>query len=145
MNEKRFYKYFHDKKLVWTIKDLKDKKTIIFLENKKGNCEEIINLLNELVTECNQLKARNKFLEEFDGRTETFANLKEENEQLQAKLDFHLSLAETKIKNREKENEQLRQTIKEMQNDERLYANEIVQLNKEAKEVLNFKTLGGDY
>ena len=43
------------------------------------------------------------------------------------------------------ENEQLRQTIKEMQNDERLYANEIVQLNKEAKEVLNFKTLGGDY
>ena len=43
------------------------------------------------------------------------------------------------------ENEQLRQTIKEMQNDERLYANEIVKLNKEAKEVLNFKTLGGDY
>ena len=43
------------------------------------------------------------------------------------------------------ENEQLRQTIQEMQNDERLYANEIVKLNKEAKEVLNFKTLGGDY
>ena len=43
------------------------------------------------------------------------------------------------------ENEQLRQTIKEMQQDERLYANEIVKLNKEAKEVLDFKTLGGDY
>ena len=43
------------------------------------------------------------------------------------------------------ENEQLRQTIKEMQQDEQLYANEIVKLNKEAKEVLNFKTLGGDY
>ena len=43
------------------------------------------------------------------------------------------------------ENEQLRQTIKEMKSDERLYANEIVKLNKEAKEVLNFKNLGGDY
>ena len=43
------------------------------------------------------------------------------------------------------ENEQLRQTIKEMQQDERLYAKEIVKLNKEAKEVLNFKELGGDY
>ena len=44
-----------------------------------------------------------------------------------------------------KENEQLRQTIKEMQQDEQLYADEIVKLNKEAKEVLNFKELGGDY
>ena len=35
-----------------------------------------------------------------------------------------------------KENEQLRQTIEEMKSDERLYANEIVKLNKEAKEVL---------
>ena len=43
------------------------------------------------------------------------------------------------------ENEQLRKTIKEMQQDERLYAKEIVKLNKEAKEVLNFKELGGDY
>ena len=43
------------------------------------------------------------------------------------------------------ENEQLRQTIIEMQQDEELYANEIVKLNKEAKEVLNFKNLGGDY
>ena len=34
------------------------------------------------------------------------------------------------------ENEQLRQTIEEMKSDERLYANEIVKLNKEAKEVL---------
>ena len=36
----------------------------------------------------------------------------------------------------EEENRELRQTIEEMQNDERLYANEIVKLNKEAKEVL---------
>jgi len=50
------------------------------------------------------------------------------------------------------ENAKLRQEIKELQaqlrekeEDERLYANEIVKLNKEAKEVLDFKSLGGDY
>ena len=43
------------------------------------------------------------------------------------------------------ENRELRQTIKEMKSDEKLYADEIVKLNKEAKEVLNFKELGGDY
>jgi len=50
------------------------------------------------------------------------------------------------------ENAKLRQEIKELkaqlrekEEDERLYANEIVKLNKEAKEVLDFKSLGGDY
>ena len=50
-----------------------------------------------------------------------------------------------KLEALEEENEQLRQTIKEMQQDEQLYAQEIVKLNKEAKEVLEFKELGGDY
>ena len=50
-----------------------------------------------------------------------------------------------RIKELEDENRELRQTIEEMKSDERLYAQEIVKLNKEAKEVLNFKTLGGDY
>ena len=44
-----------------------------------------------------------------------------------------------------KENEQLRQQLKQKQEEERLYAKEILKLNKEAKEVLDFKTLGGDY
>jgi chromosome segregation ATPase len=50
------------------------------------------------------------------------------------------------------ENVKLRQEIKELkaqlrekEEDEQLYANEIVKLNKEAKEVLDFKSLGGDY
>ena len=49
------------------------------------------------------------------------------------------------IERLEKENRELRQQLAEKNEDERLYANEIVKLNKEAKEVLNFKTLGGDY
>ena len=45
----------------------------------------------------------------------------------------------------QEENEQLQAQLREKEQDERLYANEIVKLNKEAKEVLDFKSLGGDY
>ena len=41
--------------------------------------------------------------------------------------------------------QQLKAKLKEKEEDEQLYANEIVKLNKEAKEVLDFKSLGGDY
>ena len=65
------------------------------------------------------------------------------------KLKEELELtANTKLFSRrklEEENEQLRQELQKKQEEERLYANEIVKLNKEAKEVLNFKELGGDY
>ena len=44
----------------------------------------------------------------------------------------------------EKINE-LKAQLREKEEDEQLYANEIVKLNKEAKEVLDFKSLGGDY
>lgn len=43
------------------------------------------------------------------------------------------------------ENKKLKAKLREKEEDERLYANEIVKLNKEAKEVLDFKSLGGDY
>lgn len=43
------------------------------------------------------------------------------------------------------ENKKLKAKLREKEEDERLYANEIVKLNKEAKEVLEFKSLGGDY
>ena len=43
------------------------------------------------------------------------------------------------------ENEQLRQELQKKQEEERLYANEIVELNKTKNEMLNFKELGGDY
>ena len=49
------------------------------------------------------------------------------------------------IQKLQKENEQLRAKLREKEQDEQLYANEIVKLNKEAKEVLDFKSLGGDY
>ena len=43
------------------------------------------------------------------------------------------------------ENKKLKEQLKQKEQEERLYANEILKLNKEAKEVLDFKSLGGDY
>ena len=42
-------------------------------------------------------------------------------------------------------NVDLKEQLKQKEQEERLYANEILKLNKEAKEVLDFKSLGGDY
>ena len=49
------------------------------------------------------------------------------------------------IQKLQEENEQLQAQLREKEEDEQLYADEIVKLNKEAKEVLDFKSLGGDY
>ena len=49
------------------------------------------------------------------------------------------------IQKLQEENEQLQAQLREKEQDEQLYAEEIVKLNKEAKEVLDFKSLGGDY
>lgn len=43
------------------------------------------------------------------------------------------------------ENEQLRQQLKEKQEEEQLYANEILELREANKEFIQFKELGGDY
>ena len=89
------------------------------------NAEEVCDFLNSLYEENEQLKYDN-FM--FKGVIETFQKV-----------------AISERKKLEKENEQLRQQLKEKQEEEHLYANEIVKLNMEAKEVLNFKRLGGDY
>ena len=45
----------------------------------------------------------------------------------------------------QKENEQLQAQLREKEEDEKLYANEIVELRKTNEEWLQFKELGGDY
>ena len=76
------------------------------------------------------------------------AKLRIENKRLQEEIRL---LKPTNIEQYEQiqklqeENEQLQAQLREKEQDEQLYANEIVKLNKEAKEVLDFKNLGGDY
>ena len=43
------------------------------------------------------------------------------------------------------ENRELRQQLKQKQEEERLYANEILELRKTNEEFMQFKELGGDY
>lgn len=59
-------------------------------------------------------------------------------------FDFTMSNVLDLLNELADENEQLRQQLQEMKSDEKLYAQEIVKLNKEAK-VLNFRNLGSDY
>lgn len=76
------------------------------------------------------------------------AKLRIENKSLQSEIQL---LKPTNVEQYEQivqlqqENEQLQAQLREKEEDEQLYANEIVKLNKEAKEVLDFKSLGGDY
>ena len=52
---------------------------------------------------------------------------------------------EHKLNEQQSTIQQLKEQLKQKEQEERLYAKEILKLNKEAKEVLDFKTLGGDY
>ena len=88
---------------------------------------------------------RFELAEDSNGLFSIFDNEDKENRPLIYGAEFGTDFIVDLLNSLWEENEQLRQTITEMQQDEQLYANEIVKLNKEAKEVLNFKTLGGDY
>ena len=84
MSEKRFT----IDKIFKEYPKLRDNETECFyhLVDNERNAEIFCERLNNLVEENEQLKKRNKFLEEFDGRAKTVANLKEENEQLQERV-----------------------------------------------------------
>ena len=78
----------------------------------------------------------------------TINHLKQELEEYKENWDDIVEMAtKTSLRNIELDEQigQLKAKLREKEQDERLYANEIVKLNKEAKEVLDFKSLGGDY
>ena len=74
-------------------------------------------------------------LKEDKAIAEDYANIFEkENVKLRKQIDEQQAIIN-----------ELKAQLREKEQDEQLYANEIVKLNKEAKEVLDFKSLGGDY
>ena len=101
------------------------------------------------------LKPLGNVVHKLNEQQATISTLKEENEQLRQKLqeykenwDDMVELAtKTSLRNivLDERIGQLKAKLREKEEDERLYADEIVKLNKEAKEVLDFKSLGGDY
>ncbi len=110
---------------------------------------EIVGLLNEQQAIIEHLKGDKAIAEDY-------ANIFEkENVKLRKQIDEQqatINKQERKIRKCEAEvGRQLKQIIelqdelKEKEEDEKLDANEIVKLNKEAKEVLDFKSVGGNY
>ena len=102
-------------------------------------------LVDSLMSENEQLRQTVQDYADHNGELEfEFKKCREKNKELQDKIDW---LCEQTGYDGAKFHyiEELKEKLREKEEDERLYANEIVKLNKEAKEVLNFKTLGGDY
>ena len=120
--------------------------TIKQLEEDKAIAEDYANIFEkENVKLRKNIRRLQDLCGESDGEN---AKLRIENKKLQEEIKL---LKPTNIEQYEqivqlqKENEQLQAQLREKEEDEQLYANEIVKLNKEAKEVLDFKSLGGDY
>ena len=113
--------------------------------NGKGvelTAREVVDVLNEQQATIRKLQ---DLCGESDGEN---AKLRLENKKLcdEIRLLKPTNLEQyEQIVQLQKENEQLQAQLREKEEDEQLYANEIVKLNKEAKEVLDFKSLGGDY
>ena len=120
--------------------------TIKQFEEDKAIAEDYANIFEkENVKLRKNIRRLQDLCGESDGEN---AKLRIENKKLQEEIKL---LKPTNIEQYEqiqklqKENEQLQAQLREKEQDEQLYANEIVKLNKEAKEVLDFKSLGGDY
>ena len=103
----------------------------------------------EVTKKLNEQQATSRRLQDLCGKSDgENAKLRIDNKRLCDEIKL---LKPTNIEQYEqivqlqKENEQLQAQLREKEEDEQLYANEIVKLNKEAKEVLDFKSLGGDY
>ena len=114
----------------------------VYRYDDPSNFFGLIRLLNEQEATIRKLQ---DLCGESDGEN---AKLRIENKRLEKEVNL---LRPTNIEQYEQiqklqeENEQLQAKLREKEQDEQLYANEIVKLNKEAKEVLDFKSLGGDY
>ena len=107
-------------------------KTATEISNRNLKWHEEISRLNNTVKElqeiCTRTESEKEDYADHNGELEyELKKCREKNKELQMKLD------------------KVMEELDQYRYDETLYAKEIVKLNKEAKEVLNFKELGGDY
>ena len=115
--------------------------------------KNLLDLLNEQQDEINSLKRELELITgaKLFSRRELERTVKEQQATIQSlqgdvnRLQYIIDeLRKDNYKRFEKINE-LKAKLKEKQEDEKLYAQEILELNKTKKEMLNFKQLGGDY
>lgn len=136
---KRFYAEWGDEDSYRLIDNLQGFQIATLLN---ADVKGIVDLLNELAEGNEQLQktinAQKKGLDEY---IDNIIALSKENEQLRFQLD---ECSNNKLFSRrelERENEQLRQQLAEKQEEEKLYAEEILKL----REINQFNELGGDY
>ena len=83
--------------------------------------------------------------EDSNGLLSIFDNEDKENEPLIYGAEFGTEKIVDLLNELAEENEQLRQQLNEKEEDEKLYANEILELRETNKEHIKFKSLGGNY
>ena len=122
-----------------------DEHTFFVFDNEKEKRMTALQTTKRLNEQQATIKKLQDLCGESDGEN---AKLRIENKRLcdEIKLLKPTNIEQyEQIQKLQEENEQLQAQLREKEQDEQLYANEIVKLNKEAKEVLDFKSLGGDY
>ena len=138
MNEKRFSVDDDG------IYDTEEKKHFKFIAYDWMECD-----IYDCCEKLNEQQATIRKLQDLCGESDSEnAKLRLKNKELQEerKLLKPVNIEQyEQIVQLQEENEQLRQQLKEKEEDERLYANEIVKLRKTNEEWLEFKELGGDY
>ena len=100
----------------------------------------------EVVLETIPLSIAEKVRDKLNEQQATIKQLRQSQDVKEFSALFNQSIAlQREIKDLKEENEKLRQQLKQKQEEERLYANEILELRKTNEEFMQFKELGGDY
>ena len=100
----------------------------------------------EVVLETIPLSIAEKVRDKLNEQQATIKQLRQSQDVKEFSALFNQSIAlQREIKDLKEENEKLRQQLKQKQEEERLYANEILELRKTNEEFIHFKELVGDY
>ena len=146
MSEKRFVAeqvdvVNEDETEVWDVV-FDTENTYAFMVRDTDTASDLCDLLNEQQATIKVYEeGLTMKIKKINEQKALITNLQGDVNRLQYIID---ELKKDNYKRFEKINE-LKAKLREKEEDEQLYANEIVKLNKEAKEVLDFKNLGGDY
>jgi len=157
MSEKRYKRFYVSKsENQLTIYDNEGLDDYYHLGNDERDVKGICKLLNEQQSTIDKLRVDIRAtrttirkLQDLCGKSDgENAKLRIENKMLEKEVNL---LKPTNIEQYEQiqklqeENEQLQAQLREKEQEERLYANEILELREANKEWLQFKSLGGDY
>lgn len=120
--------------------------TINHLESDKAIAEDYANLFEkENVKLRKQIGEQQSTIQELERKLKKYAKTGEEQLKQIMELQDLCGKSDGENAKLRIENEQLQAQLREKEQDEQLYANEILELREANKEFIQFKELGGDY